>query len=99
MEGAQAREVDRDKADTGRRAREGTRLPLPALRRYLDSQGEGEGDMNGADFRQQQEDDEARMAHNLAALERIARAGLPEIAQELAAELGLKDQFNHKEKH
>ena len=55
--------------------------------------------MNGADFRQQQEDDEARMAHNLAALERIARAGLPEIAQELAAELGLKDQFNHKEKH
>ena len=54
--------------------------------------------MNGADYRQQQEDDEARMAHNLAALERIARAGLPEVAQELAAELGLKDQFQLTER-
>jgi len=55
--------------------------------------------MNGADFRQQQEAEEERMAHNLAALERIARAGLPEVAEELAAELGLKDQYNHKENH
>ena len=55
--------------------------------------------MNGADFRQAQELEEERLVHNLAALERIARAGLPEVAEELAAELGLKDQYNHKEKH
>jgi len=64
----------------------------------VDAQSQGEG-MNGADFRQQQEAEEERLAHNLAALERIARAGLPEIAEELAAELGLKDQYNHKENH
>jgi len=63
----------------------------------LVAQGQGEG-MNGADFRQQQEAEEERMAHHLAALERIVRAGLPEVAEELAAELGLKDQYNHCEK-
>ena len=47
----------------------------------------------------QAEIEEARMAHNLAALKRIAEAGLPEVAQELAAELGLKDQFNQKENY
>jgi len=46
----------------------------------------------------QAEAEESRMAHNLDALERIARAGMPEIAQELAAELGLKDQFNQSKK-
>jgi hypothetical protein len=76
----------------------GNRLPVPPLRRAVDPQGKDEA-MNGADFRQQQEAEEERMAHNLAALERIARAGLPEVAEELAAELGLKDQYNHKENH
>jgi len=71
---------------------------MSAVRCHVGTQGQGEG-MNGADFRQQQEAEEERMAHNLAALERIARAGLPEVAEELAAELGLKDQYNHKEKH
>ena len=54
--------------------------------------------MNGADYRQQQEDDEARMAHNLAALERIARAGLPEIADDLAAELGIKPEWRQHDR-
>ena len=55
--------------------------------------------MTDADYRQQQECEEARMAHNLAALKRIAKAGLPEVALELAAELGLKDQYNQKENY
>ena len=69
---------------------------LYTLRCNLAAEEKDGGDMS--DYRQQQEVEEERMAHNLAALDRIVRAGLPEVAQELAAELGLKDQFN-KEKH
>jgi len=54
--------------------------------------------MNGADYRQMQEAEEERMAHNLAALERIQRAGLPEVARDLARELGLSRQFQQVER-
>lgn len=48
-----------------------------------------------ADFRQQQELEEERMAHNLNALERIVQAGLPDVAMDLASELGIREQFNN----
>ena len=47
----------------------------------------------GADFRQQQELEEERMAHNLQCLERIQRAGLPDVARDVAAELGMSEEF------
>lgn len=43
--------------------------------------------------RWQQEAEEERMAHNLDALKRIMKAGLPDVAKELAAELGLSKEF------
>jgi hypothetical protein len=47
-------------------------------------------------YRQQQELEAERMQHNLACLERIEKAGLPDVAKELAAELGLSKEFNHE---
>lgn len=49
------------------------------------------------DQEQQRQDDEERMAHNLAALNRIKEAGLPEVARDLASELGVSKEFNQKE--
>ena len=45
------------------------------------------------DYRQQQEAEQERMSHNLEALKRIMKAGLPDVAKELAAELGLSKEF------
>lgn len=54
--------------------------------------------MDGPDYRQQQEVEEERMEHNLRALERIQRAGMPEVARDLARELGLSQQFQQIER-
>ena len=51
-----------------------------------------------SDQRQQQADEEQRMAHNLEALKRIDDAGLRQIAQDLALELGLLKEFNQQER-
>ena len=51
-----------------------------------------------SDQRQQQADEERRMAHNLEALKRIDDAGLRQIAQDLALELGLLKEFNQQER-
>lgn len=48
-----------------------------------------------SDFQQQQAEEE-RMAHNLQALERIEKAGLKEVARDLAAELGLSKEFKQQ---
>lgn len=50
----------------------------------------------GADFRQQEELERERMEHNLQALKRIEHAGLPDIARDLASELGLTKEFNQQ---
>ena len=50
----------------------------------------------GPDFRQMQELEEERMEHNLQALKRIERAGLPDVARDLAGELGLTKEFNQQ---
>lgn len=52
-----------------------------------------DGHDQGPDFRQQQELEEERMVHNLEALRRIEKAGLPDVARDLAAELGLSKEF------
>lgn len=51
-----------------------------------------------ADWRQQQELEEERMAHNLEALKRIEEHGLPEVARDLAAELGISKQYQQIER-
>lgn len=56
--------------------------------------------MSDADFRQMQEAEEERMAHNLAALERLEKVGQAEAAKYFASELGLSNEFNRKgERH
>ena len=50
---------------------------------------------DGPDYWQQELEAE-RMAHNLEALKRIERAGLPDVARDLAGELGLSDEFKRE---
>ena len=50
----------------------------------------------GPDYRQQAELEAERMAHNLEALKRIEQAGLPDVARDLAGELGLSDEFKRE---
>lgn len=52
--------------------------------------------MNDADFRQQQELEEERLRLDLDALTEIDRAGMHQVAEFLALELGLSEQFNQE---
>lgn len=46
-----------------------------------------------SDYRQQQEMEQERMAHNLECLKRIQEAGLDDVALEVAREFGLSREW------
>ena len=67
---------------------------MPAPQSDMDKAGEEGGSMS-ADWQQQAELEQEHMAHNLEALKRIEQAGLPDVARDLAGELGLTNEYQH----